>query len=116
MKRFKKIIGVMLSVITVLPYFSSLSFAQNEDRKIIQYNMIVEADGRNTHWEDENGNTVDFTQSELPSVKARARSNYYVPAKIRRPRRGNYNLRKGTGGSTAPAGRSPQHHALKHRL
>ena len=81
MKRFKKIIGVMLSVITVLPYFSSLSFAQNEDRKIIQYNMIVEADGRNTHWEDENGNTVDFTQSELPSVKARERSNYYVPAK-----------------------------------
>ncbi|MCI5538492.1 MAG: hypothetical protein MR390_07195 [Oscillospiraceae bacterium] len=81
MKRFKKIIGVMLSVITVLPYFSSLSFAQNEDGKIIQYNMIVEADGRNTHWEDENGNTVDFTQSELPSVKARARSNYYVPAK-----------------------------------
>lgn len=81
MKRFKKIIGVMLSVITVLPYFSSLSFAQNEDGKIIQYNMIVEADGRNTHWEDENGNTVDFTQSELPSVKTRARSNYYVPAK-----------------------------------
>ena len=81
MKRLKKIIGVMLSVITVLPYFSSLSFAQNEDGKIIQYNMIVEADGRNTHWEDENGNTVDFTQSELPSVKARARSNYYVPAK-----------------------------------
>ena len=80
MKTVKKTVSVFLAVLTVLSCMSAASFAAENGKQIVQYNLIIEADGRSTHWEDTDGNIVKDFSADGSAYAKRAKSPYYLPS------------------------------------
>ena len=80
MKTVKKTVSVFLAVLTVLSCMSAASFAAENGKQIVRCNLIIEADGRSTHWEDTDGNIVKYFSADGSAYAKRAKSPYYLPS------------------------------------
>ena len=67
MKNSKKVLSVILAVLMLLTCVPVFSFAEDGNGEVGQLLLIVEEDGRTTHWEDSEGNVVDLSSAKTSS-------------------------------------------------
>ncbi|MDO4380402.1 MAG: C1 family peptidase [Clostridia bacterium] len=81
MKNSKKVLSVILAVLMLLTCVPVFSFAADGNGEADRLFLIVEEDGRTTHWEDSEGNIVDLTSAKTSSSPKRAKAAAAVPEK-----------------------------------